>query len=261
MKFSVVLGCLAVSFLGCSGKEPTPDPYATVSMFCDGWAKAACTGDVVVACSGAEAADNSLTQACLSSQHAFCLTLVPAAGYSSENASQCLSAVQTAYGDGKLSAREIATVRHRGDPCNHLIKGPQAKGESCDVDDDCDTLNDYLCIVKGGAGTCQIPTLAANGDPCTAPEAACNAGYYCDENCVKSKAVGSTCAASFQCATGLVCDGDPMKCVAKVSEANCTKDDDCMLNKVCDIPVGASTGLCVSSISLGSTSTICEDLR
>lgn len=261
LKFSfVLLGWLGA--VGCSSTEGAPDPNATVSGFCGNWAKAACSSAVVLACSGADKVDASLTDACVMSQQIFCEGLLPIKGYSSQKASQCLNAVQKAYADARLTADEILTVRHRGDPCNHLVKGPQGEGESCAKDDDCDTLQNYLCVMKSGEGSCRIPTVVPNGDSCAAPGAACNPGYYCgvDEACVQTKAVGKTCAADFECATGLVCDPDSSKCVAKVSPESCTKDDDCTTN-VCDIPVNSTSGRCVSAITLSSTSGICEDLR
>ena len=141
-----------------------------------------------------------------------------------------------------------------------MIKGAQAEGESCSVDDDCNTLAGYLCLLKAGAGTCQIPTVADNGTSCEAADKTCNPGFYCDGNCVESKAVGGKCAEDFECASGLICDPDTLKCAAKVSVAMCTADSDCTTN-VCDIPLGASTGRCVSTIILSNSDSICEDLQ
>jgi hypothetical protein len=261
LKLSVVLLCLLGSG-GCSSTESEPDPNGTVSGFCTNWGKAACSSAVVIACSGADKVDAELTDNCVLSQRAFCEDLLPAKGFSSQKATECLNAVKTAYSDARLNALEIATVRHRGEPCNHLIKGTQGKGESCAIDDDCDTLHNYLCVLKSGEGSCQIPTLVENGDPCSAPADACNPGYYCgvDEACVKSKDVGKACAADFECATGLACTGDTPICTARVSAENCTKDDDCTTN-VCEIPVNSSTGRCVSSIILSGTTSVCEDLQ
>jgi hypothetical protein len=260
LKFSFVLLCL-LSF-GCSSTEDAPDPNGTVSGFCGNWAKAACSSAVVLACSGADKVDAELTDSCVMSQRIFCEGLLPGKGFSSDKAAQCLTAVQSAYKDARLTSAEIATVRHRGDPCNHLIKGPQGKGESCTMDDDCNTLQNYLCVFKSGQGSCQIPTVVAPGDPCSAPGDACDVGYYCgvDEACVKSKDVGKTCAANFECATGLVCDSDTAKCVARVSAESCTQDDDCTTN-VCDIPVNSESGRCVSAITLSASTGVCEDLR
>lgn len=261
LRFSfLLLGLMGAG--GCSSAEDAPNPNATVSGFCGNWAKAACSAPVVQACSGAELADDSLTDACVMSQRVFCEGLLPTKGYNPQRATECLNAVQNAYKDARLSAQEILTVRHRGAPCNHLIKGPQAAGESCVSDDDCDTIKDYSCVMKSGEGTCQIPKLVDNGDPCGAPDAACGPGYYCgiDEACVKSKVVGKTCAADFECETGLVCDADTSKCMEKVSPESCTQDDECTTN-VCDIPYKATEGRCVSAIILSSSTSICTDLQ
>jgi len=262
LKFSFVLLCLSAAS-GCSSSDGSSDPNGTVSGFCENWGKAACSSKVVLACSGKAKVDADLTDACVNSQQAFCEGLLAATtGYSPQKASQCLAAVQKAYSDGQLTAEEVATVRHRGAPCNQLIKGPQGKGESCSKDDDCNTLQNYLCVLKSGEGTCQIPTLVENGDPCSGPGDACNTGYYCgvDEACVKSKAVGKACMATFECETGLDCDVDTGKCATRVDATNCMQDNDCTTN-VCDIPVGASAGRCVESITIASSSSICEDLR
>jgi hypothetical protein len=260
LKSSFVSLCLLGAF-GCSSADVV-DPNATVSGFCENWANAACSSSVVLACSGADKVDAELTDDCVISQRKFCEDdLLPAKGYSSQKASECLSAVKAAYSDARLTAAEIATVRHRGGACNHLIKGPRSKGESCGSNDDCDTVQDYLCVFKSGEGSCQIPALVPNGTSCAEPDAACNAGFYCDaENCVQSKAVGKACDADYECQTGLACDPDTSKCTARVSAENCTQDSDCT-TEVCDIPSGLSTGRCVSAITLASSTGICEDLR
>jgi len=259
LKFSFVLLCLS-GVVGCSSTETLPDPNGTVSTFCENWGRQACSSKVVLACSGADKVDATLTESCVASQQTFCEGLLPPKGYSSQQATQCLRAIGAAYADGVLSAEEVATVRHRGEPCNHLVKGAQGEAESCASDDDCDTLKNYLCVLKSGEGSCQIPVLVDNGTSCAAADAACNPGFYCgtDENCVQSKAVGKACDATFECATGLECDTG--KCVMRVDAASCAKDDDCTTN-VCDIPVGSSTGRCVKSITLSSSASICEDLR
>lgn len=258
-KFSFVLLCLLAAG-GCSSTEDAPDPNGTVSGFCGNWAKAACSSATVLACSGEDKLDADLTDKCVMSQRVFCEGLLPDKGYSSAFASQCLNAVQKAYSDGKLEADEIATVRHRGEPCNHLIKGSKDKGESCTRDDDCDTLQNYLCVFKSGEGSCQIPTLVEAGKSCSAAGEACSPGYYCgvDEACVEVKSEDDKCTDTFQCDTGLECVSD--KCVPRVSPASCMADTDCPSN-VCDIPVSSSTGRCVSRITLASSTGICEDLR
>lgn len=260
MKFSVIGLGLAIA-VGCSAKDPAVDPYATVSGFCEGWAKAACNATVVANCAGADKATSELTSQCVESQQTFCEGLVPSSGYSSEQASTCLAAVKSAYADGKLNADEIAIVRHRADPCNHLIKGPKDKGEECSTDDDCDTLKDYVCVMKGGTGSCQIPTVVDNGDSCKAPDAACKPDHYCDSgsHCVQSSDVGDSCTDTYQCLNGLDCDADKQQCVMRVDPKKCTQDSDCPTG-VCDMAVGADTGKCVSLVPLTLTDSLCKDL-
>jgi hypothetical protein len=268
MKFCAFLLGFIACVGGCSAKPATPDPYATVSDFCQAWGEAACNSLVVKNCSGM-ATTAPLTEACVEQQQVFCEGLVNAnPGYSSTQAKTCLNAVSAAYKDASLTADEIATVRHLGDPCNHLIKGPQAVGDSCTQDDDCDTLTNVQCVMKSGVGTCVVPTLVANGTSCSAAAAACMPGFYCDgSHCVESDAVGDKCDADYECATGLTCSGIDAdagttsgKCATRVSQTACTADGDCTTN-VCDIAAGATTGVCVDSIILSPTDGVCGDLR
>ncbi len=261
MKFSVICLGLAVALGACSAKDQPADPYATVAGFCEGWAKVACNSTVVKNCAGVDTQTDELTQGCIASQATFCEGLIPTAGYSSEQASVCLAAVRSAYADGKLSAADIAIVRHRGEPCNHLIKGPQDKDGDCTTDDDCDTLKNYVCVLKGSAGSCEIPTVVDNGDSCKALDAACKDGHYCDtgSHCVQSSDVGDACTDTYECLSGLDCDADTQKCAERVDPAKCMADGDCV-SGVCDIASGASTGKCVSQITLTQTDSLCGDL-
>jgi hypothetical protein len=265
MKFcAFLLGFIAC--LGACSSKDTTDPYATVPQFCAAWGKAACNSTVVNHCSGMTTTD-PLTQACVAKQQTFCEGLVPTTGYSSSQAQRCLDAVGQAYTDASLTGTEIATVRHLGDPCNHLIKGPQAAGETCTQDNDCDTLNNMLCVMKSGVGTCVVPSVVANGTSCAAPEAACMTGFYCDgAHCVESEAIGEKCDADYECGTGLSCagigDGGAAtgKCATRVDPTMCAADSDCTTG-VCDIVGTSSTGTCVDSIILARAENICEDLR
>jgi hypothetical protein len=264
MKSSFVLLALAVGIGACSSKEEAPDPYATVGQFCLAWGKSACTPEAVSACAGNDATD-ALTQACITSQAAFCETLLPTTGYSSAQAAECLAAVQSAYSDGRLNAADIAIVRHRGAPCNHLVKGPQPKGGSCTQDDDCDTLQNYQCVMKGDEGTCQIGKLVANGTPCDAPDAVCNDKFYCDGNCVAYRTVGARCATDSECDPALTCAPDPVdapRCTSKVAPDKCKEDSDCPSDTpACDIPLGADSGKCVKNIVLSPSDSQCQDLQ
>jgi hypothetical protein len=261
----LVLGFIAC--LGaCSAKDNT-DPYATVTEFCATWGRVACNSTVVQRCSGMTTVTSTLTDSCIASQQTFCEQLVPEQGYSSAQASTCLNAVKAAYEDANLTGAEVATVRDLGDPCNHLIKGPKGTGDTCLKDTDCDTVHNVLCVMKSGVGTCVIPTVVPNGTSCSAPEAACMNGFYCDgAHCVQSNAVGVKCAASYECAAGLVCDGagdagtETGKCTTLVDPSACMMDSDCT-SGVCDKVGTATTGSCVDSITLARAEGVCGDLR
>ncbi|MEO7034410.1 MAG: hypothetical protein ABI548_10980 [Polyangiaceae bacterium] len=261
MKFSVICLGLAVGLGACSAKDQPADPYATVAGLCEAWGKAACNSTVVTNCAGVDKVTDELTQGCIVSQASFCEGLVPVSGYSSEQASVCLDAVRSAYADGKLSAEDVSIVRHRGEPCNHLIKGPQDKDGDCTTDDDCDTLKNYVCVLKGAAGSCEIPTVVDNGDSCKALDAACKDGHYCDSglHCVQSSDVGASCTDTYECLSGLDCDADTQQCAERVSPAKCTADSDCT-SGVCDIASGSKTGKCVTQVTLTQTDSLCEDL-
>jgi hypothetical protein len=262
MKSGAFFLCLLIGLAACSSKE-SDNPYATVSGFCAGWGQAACSTKVVANCSGSDATDD-LTKACVASQKAFCEGLVPD-GYVSDQAGTCLSAVKDAYGDGTLDATDVATVRHLGNQCNHLIKGPKAQGEACTVDTDCDTVDNYVCVLKAGVGACAIPMVVGNGTSCKAAGATCNTGFYCDKNCIASAVAGEDCAQDYECLSGLRCeipaDASTGSCVAPVSQSKCTGDADCAAPKVCDIAAGASTGTCVSKIVLTPDAALCQDLQ
>jgi hypothetical protein len=264
MKSCAIFLCLVACLASCASKVNDPNPYATVSGFCEGWGKAACSATVVSHCAGVDTTDVTadLTSACVTSQQAFCEGLVPD-GYVSTQAAVCVSAVKQAYSDGTLTSSEVNIVRHLGDPCNHLIKGTQVKGDTCTTDNDCDTVGNFLCVMKSGVGACEIPKVVGNGTSCSAPDAACNLNFYCDgAHCVQSLDIGEKCMNDFECLSGLACDATSGKCALRVSQTKCSSDDDCAAPKgVCDIPVGADTGSCVSAITLTPDAAMCETLK
>ncbi len=263
MKFCAFLLGFIACLGACSAKD-TSDPYASVSDFCAAWGKSACNSTVVNHCSGQDTTP-ALTEVCIEKQQTFCEGLVNAhTGYSSAQAKTCLDAVGRAYADATLTGTEIATVHQLGAPCDHLFKGPVAKGGACTADADCDTVHNVQCVMKDGVGTCVTPTLVPNGTSCAAPEASCNVGFYCgNSNCIQQSPAKATCTADYQCAEGLVCSstdadagGASGTCTARVSQTMCTVDSDCTTN-VCEV----ATGKCVSSIFLSPAEAACGDLQ
>src|SRR5688572_29251410 len=137
--------------LACSEDEPAE----TREGFCNRWAQAACSDDVVSACQAAD------VDACRLSQEEFCLDLVPEDGFVDDRADACINAVRGAYSDADLTAAELETVLRLGAPCDSLVRGPRGVGESCTSRLDCDAPAGFDCVFKGSddTGTCQEPVV------------------------------------------------------------------------------------------------------
>src|SRR6185369_8359873 len=99
--------------------------------FCQDWAEAACSDDVISRCQAKNA------EACHQSQQAFCADLVPE-DFSDTEGDKCIEAVRKAYADAELKDKELATVLSLGGPCAQLIVGPKGEGDSCSKNQDCD---------------------------------------------------------------------------------------------------------------------------
>lgn len=258
-----LLGC------GSDGPEPPPNPLATVSGFCVEWAKVACNSEVVDAC---QARDE---EACRDTQEEFCLDLVPSSGYEATHAKACLRAVQNAYADAELTAKELLTVRALRGDCSKLIRGSADEGDSCDEDSDCDTTKGYACVRRPDGGTCQIPEEVGAGRSCRAENAVCEEDFYCDgSNCVERLPEDEACTHSSECASDLRCqavangeggssssgDGDGM-CVERAANTDpCSSHDDCR-SGFCLMSDSGSDGECLSLIVLGRAEPLCAELK
>lgn len=254
---------LCLGFVACSSEKSgkaAVDPFATPQSFCTKWAEAACNATVVDKCSGG----GSDVDACVQSQSTFCLTALPA-NYDSENAKACVESVKNAFKDAKLTADEVKVVRNFAEPCNALSLGPIPAGGTCAQRSDCNTLEDYDCIIRPGetTGTCQIPIAVSGGDPCTNPEQICPDTHYCDgNNCLTRVAAGGACDETKPCGQAFRCQdvNGNLTCVAKGAAAsNCTEDSECS-SGVCAFGIGGSIGKCVNELELGVTVSLCEDL-
>lgn len=261
----IALALLALSLpLGCSADEEPPDPLARRAGFCEAWGKAACQKDVVTACDSASVED------CVATQSSFCLDLIPA-GYASDRAETCLSAVKAAYRDANLTAAEIQVVRYLAAPCDQLSGGIREEGESCASAEECDTASGVFCIKKLGAsrGSCEKPEEVPPGDACDGAAQICEDGYFCNgENCVAYKKAGASCEGQYQCLpedqclTTVDADGaETSACTARL-ELNevCASDADCQ-SGYCYLAAGATEGECASMIRLSRSEPLCDDLQ
>jgi hypothetical protein len=240
-----------ISLLSCSEDEP---PAETRDGFCDRWADAACSAEVVSACQAADA------DACRLAQEEFCLDLVPANGFVDERADDCIDAVRAAYTDADLTADELSTVARLGEPCDRLVRGPRATGESCTSNLDCDGPTGAECVFKATSvnGTCQTPVSVDPGLDCSADDAVCTEGFYCNgDNCIVGGEVGDSCSRNEECAGGY-CDGGT--CVAgRAIDADCSADEQCS-SGLC-YAFSATERVCVDRVRLSRTDPLCEDLR
>jgi hypothetical protein len=245
---------LAALFAGCgSSKSRSGNIYGTEEQFCAQWGKAACNAKVVSACAAATA------ESCVEKQAAYCMGLVPP-NYSSKNAKACIDKVKAAYADAKLSAEEVAIVRDLGAPCDKLNKGPKQLGELCYASDECDGLQDLVCVIKLGApdGTCQVPNQVGGGFSCKGADEVCGTGFYCDgSNCIAKLGTGETCSPEIPCLEDHLCQGTI--CVAKgATAASCADNQEC-LSGICAKPA-LGPGKCVDSVVLTPTDPVCQSL-
>jgi hypothetical protein len=257
----LTLCLLALSLpLGCGVDEETPpDPLRNADGFCKSWAQSACQQKVVDNCNAPTMDD------CIDKQEDFCLGVVPE-NYSSKRAKECLSAVKAAYRDAVLSADDIDVVIKLGAPCDQLSTGTSDEGDACTKNDDCNTADGLVCVIKADAttGSCETPVIVGGGKSCADDEQVCEEDFYCNgRNCVAYTETGETCVGDFECHPSerclLVLDAGTCEPRLERSEA-CTADSDCQ-SLYCAIESGETEGLCADSIILSLHEPLCENLR
>lgn len=235
----------------CSSEDSPPQ---TASSFCEQWAEGACSSEVVSACQAAGASD------CQASQIAFCLDLLPAEGFVGTQAGRCLDAVGSAYSDADLTADELGTVLRLAAPCDRLVRGPGEEGATCTSRLDCNAPAGFDCVFKSDdtTGTCQVPTPVGAGLDCSADNAVCEAGFYCDgNNCIGGQSPGESCTVNRECNDGYCSAGT---CVERLTvDAACTFDEQCE-SGLC-YQFSATEQVCTDRVRLSRTDPICEDLR
>jgi hypothetical protein len=276
MRWLIALTALGI-LVSCSHKkDELAEKIATTRGFCDEWGARACNDTVVRLCSAATKGD------CIDSQQAFCQSLIPEEKYSPRTALDCLRAVEDAYGDGTLTAEERDTVTALANGCDRIVSGSLSAGKSCFVDGDCNRDLDLSCIKKTSTiGKCQKPSdpPIGGGRDCSADEAICEKGFYCDgKNCIVEKMPGDDCSVTVPCDSESQCldaDGHPVGtgdsvdgggsttgiCAARKSNGGaCTRDEDCT-SRICSPKAGSTTGVCSAQISLSPSDRICNALQ
>lgn len=247
---NLILPCLLLA-VGCSSDDSPQTP----SSFCESWAEAACSEQTRSACQAADA------NQCQASQISFCLTKIPAEGFSGTKSDQCIDAVRSAYSDADLTASELRTVLLLEAPCDQLVTGPKDKGESCTSRLDCDAPEGYDCVFKGDSptGTCQVPKQVGAGLDCSAVEAVCAEGFYCNgDNCIGGEDIGDPCASDEQCGTDGYCTAAGLCAERLPVESTCTLDEQCESGLCYEFPTGR---VCTDRLRLSRSEPICNDLR
>jgi hypothetical protein len=254
LRYPYFAGLLVLLGNACSGDDDGDDARSRTE-FCQEWATAACSDDVVSACQAASADE------CRTAQAAFCLTLIPE-NFSDESGDACLKAVGSAYRDADLTAAELPVVLRLGSPCDKVIQGPRDQGESCSDTRDCNAPDGYVCVLKGGAatGTCQRPETVGAGRSCAALQHVCEPGFYCNgTHCVEAQLAGGTCASHEECGEEGYCDTDGT-CTGRLSvNSPCTDDVEC-LSGLCYV-FGDGDQTCTDRLVLSRSEPICENLR
>jgi hypothetical protein len=251
-KFGLFL-ILAMTIASCSVEDD--DDVSTPSSFCRRWAAAACSDEVVSACQAADVDD------CRASQASFCLGQLPATGLSAAQAGDCLDAVKDAYSDADLTADELAVVLRFAAPCDRLVRGSSAEGETCESARDCDGAG-LDCVFKRGSptGSCQFGETVGAGQDCSAVNAVCEEGFYCNgDNCIAGEKLGDPCSSHAQCGSTGFC-GLTSVCEARraVNEA-CGFDEQCASGLCYEL--SATDQVCTNRVRLSLSEPVCEALR
>jgi hypothetical protein len=223
--------------------------------FCGRWGDAVCNDGVVSACQATNA------DACRLGEERFCLTLVPANGFVADRADICIDAVKAAYSDADLTAKELDTVLRLAAPCDQLVRGPRAAGESCMTRLDCNGPEGYDCVFKGGetTGNCEKPALSQPGRDCSADNAVCTEGFFCNgSNCVEGAAPGAACLRNAQCAAGF-CGPNDLCSAALAVDQDCTFDAQCA-SGLC-YRFSADERVCTDRVRLSRTDPVCDAAR
>jgi hypothetical protein len=120
-------------------------------------------------------------------------------------------------------------------------------------------------VVKGGAGTCQVPEIVEGGFDCSEPQQVCEDGFYCNtENCVAYRRLGATCSSDGECGPEAYCDVVP-PATQNVCLARGDVGDACQIGRECisqiclELANGDSS--CLNRVRLSPFDPLCDDLR
>lgn len=144
--------------------------------------------------------------------------------------------------------KACAELDQRGsDACEAAITGTRAKGDACDLDEEC--VGSLICEVKDACpGTC-VDRYAA-GLPCGSDDQ-CADGLVCSQvtaHCVKPPQEGEACGGGVeaQCDGGLLCKGEDK---SKMQPGSCVTADSVTLGDAGDACDPSTLALCKTGLS------------
>jgi hypothetical protein len=247
-KLGLMVALAAVA--GCSEDDDALD----AAGFCDEWAARACSEEVVSACQVASSED------CVQGQRTACLARLPGGEFSDARAGQCLDAVEAALEDADLTADELRTTLRLDAPCDRLVAGPADEGDACSADSDCDAPAGLTCVFRGQAGSCQIPETVQPGLDCSASNAVCTEGFFCNgDNCIGTGDEGDPCLRDEECSMGTFCDAAGTCQAGLEIGASCQLDAECATG-IC-LRFSATEQACTDRLRLSRSEPLCNDFR
>jgi hypothetical protein len=111
-----------------------------------------------------------------------------------------------------------------------------------------------------GEGTCQLPQRVGAGEDCSADNAVCGLGFYCNgDNCIAGERAGDPCISHEQCGTTGFCG------LTSVCEARLGINSPCGFDQQCDSGLcyafSATEQVCADRVRLSRSEPLCAALR
>lgn len=268
-----VLAVFTLALNGCSSdSKPTQSAaaapkYPDLGAFCTALGRSECSDNLISNC----AVQGGATS-CLGAVDARCLDATSditfgrnTGNYQPEKGDACVTSVQTAYADGKVTADEYKSIRTT---CDLAFSALRPVGYECKIDADCDLSAGLICTVAGGSKKCEKPGTKGPGEDCS--QTACLPQYVCsaDSRCVTGRDKGSKCTPiTDECSAGLLCDNNV--CVDRYGTGTaCVANEQCASGFCANVPDLSNTmmpnynaRLCLDALVYGTGAPLCQNFN
>jgi hypothetical protein len=196
------------------------------------------------------------------------LDRVSEALYTGRGATECLTFIHDVYRDEALEPDERNALVSLTEPCDKLLSGPGDKGDECNEDKDCATIDSLACVKRFGEtrGQCQEPNEVKGGGRCANADSVCEDDQYCNgTNCVAKSILGDPCSAEVPCDESTRCvveaEAEEGTCEEKKDNGeDCLSDDECQ-SALCDRNADEEDGTCVEALNLNIRVDMCESFQ